>query len=154
MRERRTSLLLHPWLTVRVQLALGALFAAAAIPKLADPPSFAHMVYNYRLVPAPLLNAFALALPGIELAAAAALLLGVWRRAAAGLVGGLLVVFIVAIGVNLARGHAIACGCFDVHAAEMTTSEKLAGMRWDIVRDLGMLAMAVQLLASRDVRGD
>ena len=43
--------LTHPWLTVRVQIALGAIFVVAALPKILDPPSFAHMIYNYRLVP-------------------------------------------------------------------------------------------------------
>ena len=33
--------LTHPWLTVRVKIALGAIFVAAAIPKIVDPPSFA-----------------------------------------------------------------------------------------------------------------
>ena len=35
---------LHPWLTVRVQIALGAIFVGAAIPKVIDPPGFAHMI--------------------------------------------------------------------------------------------------------------
>ena len=48
-------LLTHPWLTIRVQLALGAIFVIAALPKIADPPSFAHMIYNYRLVPSTLM---------------------------------------------------------------------------------------------------
>ena len=44
-------LVASPWFSIRVQLALGALFVAAAIPKILDPPSFAHMIYNYRLLP-------------------------------------------------------------------------------------------------------
>ena len=52
-------LLLHPWLTLRVQIALGAIFVAAALPKIVDPPSFAHMVFNYRLIPGALVNAMA-----------------------------------------------------------------------------------------------
>ena len=62
-----SSLLRSSWLAIRVQLALGAIFVAAALPKIIDPPSFAHMIFNYRLVPGPLVNLMALTMPWIEL---------------------------------------------------------------------------------------
>jgi uncharacterized membrane protein YphA (DoxX/SURF4 family) len=141
-----SSLLEHPWLTVRVQLALGAIFVAAAIPKIADPPSFAHMIYNYRLVPDGVVNLAALWIPWVELLAGLALILGVWRRGAAFVVGLLLLVFIAAVGINLARGHAIDCGCFDVRDAGKTEAERLADMRWVVLRDAGMLLLVGQIL--------
>ena len=136
------SLLTHPWLTIRAQMILGFLFVAAALPKVVDPPSFAHMIYNYRLVPGPLVNLMALTMPWIELMAGMALLLGLWRRSATALIALLLVIFIVAITINLARGNVIDCGCFDVHAAGRSTAQRLADMKLDILRDLGMLLMA------------
>lgn len=138
--------LASPWLTVRVQIALGAIFIAASLPKIIDPPSFAHMIYNYRLVPGALLNLSALILPWFELLIGIALVLGIWRRTAAAWAGVLLVVFVLAIGVNLSRGNAIDCGCFDVSAANKTEAERLADMRWTIARDLGMLLMVGQIL--------
>jgi putative oxidoreductase len=135
-----------PWLTVRVQLALGIFFVAAALPKLVDPPSFAHMIYNYRLVPGSVVNVMALVMPWLELLAGLALILGIWTRASAGLVGALLLVFVAAISVNLARGNLIDCGCFDVARANRTADERLADMRLDILRDLGMLLMVVQIV--------
>lgn len=135
-----------PWLTVRVQIALGFFFVAAALPKLVDPPSFAHMIYNYRLVPGALVNLMALVMPWLELLAGLALILGIWTRASAVLVGVLLLVFVAAISLNLARGNAIDCGCFDVALANKTAAERLADMRLDILRDLGMLLMAAQVL--------
>ena len=142
--------LIHPWLTSRVQLALGALFVAAAIPKIADPPSFAHMIYNYRLVPGPLVNVMALLMPWAEILAGLALVIGVWKRGARVLIGLLLMIFIVAILINLTRGNAIDCGCFNVSEAGKTFEQRLASMWWDILRDLGMLAMvAQQWLAER-----
>ena len=144
----------HPWLTIRVQIGLGAIFAVAALPKIADPPSFAHMIYNYRLVPGPLVNAFALVMPWVELLAGLALILGVWRREAAVLIGLLLLVFIGAIAFDLARGHAVDCGCFDVHAAGKSREEQLSDMRWVLVRDAAMLLMVAQVLvASRKETG-
>lgn len=138
--------LASPWLTVRVQIALGVFFVAAALPKVVDPPAFAHMVYNYRLVPGALVNLMALVLPWFELLAGLALILGIWTRTSAALVGALLGVFVVAISVNLARGNAIDCGCFDVTAANKSVEERLADMRLVVLRDVGMLAMVAQIL--------
>jgi putative oxidoreductase len=139
------SLLASPWLTIRVQLALGVIFIAAALPKLVDPPSFAHMIYNYRIVPGSLVNLSALTMPWIELLSGVALVLGIWRGTARTLIAAMLVTFIVAISINLARGNAIDCGCFDVSAAGKSVGERLADMRFVIFRDLGMLLMAAQL---------
>ena len=135
-----------PWLTVRVQIALGVFFVAAALPKIVDPPGFAHMIYNYRLVPGGLVNLMGLVMPWFELLAGLALVLGIWTRTAAALIGALLLVFVAAISINLARGNAIDCGCFDVSAAGKTVAERLADMRWVVVRDAGMLLMTAQVL--------
>lgn len=136
----------HPWLTVRVQIALGAIFAAASLPKIVDPPSFAHMIYNYRLVPGPLLNLAGLVMPWLELLLGLALILGIWKRTAAALIGGLLLLFTVAISLNLARGNPIDCGCFDVTAAGRSVEERFEDMRLVVLRDLGMLLMVAQIL--------
>ena len=142
--------LTHPWLTVRTQIALGLFFVVAALPKIADPPSFAHMVYNYRILPGPLVNIVALAMPWAELFMGIALVCGIWRRTAASLVGALLLVFIVAISVNLLRGNAIDCGCFDVADAGKSVAERIHDMWMVIVRDVGMLLLVAQgLLGAR-----
>jgi len=134
------------WLSTRVAIALGLFFVVAALPKLADPPSFAHMIYNYRLAPGSLVNLAALVLPWLELTCGVALILGIWSRPAAAIVGGLLLVFVVAVSVNLLRSHAIDCGCFDVRDAGKSVPERLHDMRMTIVRDVGMLLMVAQVL--------
>lgn len=147
--------LTHPWLTVRTQIALGVFFIVAALPKIADPPSFAQMIYNYRLVPGPLVNVTALALPWAELLMGVALVCGIWRRTAAVLVGALLLVFIVAISVNLLRGNAIDCGCFDVADAGKSVEERFRDMWETILRDVGMLVLVAQgLLGARRAEVD
>jgi len=143
LKER--PLLTHPWLTVRVQIGLGILFIIAALPKILDPPSFAHMVYNYKIVPWALINPMALILPWIELLCGVALVLGIWKGTARTIIAALLVVFIAGISINLARGNAIDCGCFNVADAGKTPAQRVASMWWDILRDLGMLLMAGQL---------
>ncbi len=137
-----------PWLSIRAQIGLGALFAAAAVPKILDPPAFAHMIYNYRLLPGSAVNAVALVLPWIEIWVAGALILGFWKRTAAGLAGVLLLVFIGALTVNLARGNPVNCGCFDLHAKDRPRAELLAEMRWTIVRDAGILLLVAQVLSA------
>ncbi|HMM36251.1 MAG TPA: MauE/DoxX family redox-associated membrane protein [Thermoanaerobaculia bacterium] len=144
--------LTHPWLTVRTQIALGLFFVVAALPKIADPPGFAHMVYNYKMLPGPLVSAMALVLPWAELLMGVALIAGIWRKTAAALVGVLLVVFIAAISFNLLRGNAIDCGCFDVAAANLTREERFRDMWMVILRDAGMLVLVAQgLLGARRV---
>ena len=149
--KKAVAFLSGEWLTVRVQIALGLFFIVAALPKVTDPPAFAHMIYNYRLLPGPLVNLAGLFLPWFELLCGLGLVLGIWRRTAAAWVGVLLLVFIGAISFNLARGNAIDCGCFDPRDSGKSVEERLADMRMVVLRDLGMLAMTAQLLlASRE----
>jgi putative oxidoreductase len=137
--------LASPWLTIRVQLALGIFFVAASLPKIVDPPSFAHMIHNYRIVPGALVNLMALTMPWIELLCGLALILGIWTVAARSLIAALLVTFIIAISINLLRSNAIDCGCFDVTAAGKSREERLGDMWFVVFRDLGMLVMVAQL---------
>jgi uncharacterized membrane protein YphA (DoxX/SURF4 family) len=140
-----TKWLAHPWLTIRVQLALGVFFVAAALPKIVDPPSFAHMVYNYRIVPGAAINLMAIVMPWIELLCGLALILGIWTAAARAIVAAMLFVFITAISINLARGNIIDCGCFDPSPRPKSRAERLDDMRFVILRDAGMLLMVGQL---------
>ncbi|HUF18814.1 MAG TPA: MauE/DoxX family redox-associated membrane protein [Thermoanaerobaculia bacterium] len=140
--------LLHPWLTVRVQIALGVIFVAASLPKLVDPPSFAQMIYNYRLLPGPLVNPVALILPWIELLTGIALILGIWRRTAAVFIGAMLLVFIIGIGINLARNNPVNCGCFDLASADKPREVLIGEMKTVLLRDVGMLLLVAQILAA------
>lgn len=153
MIEDRRPWWLSPWLSIRVQLALGAIFVAAAVVKIVDPPSFAHMIYNYRLLPGWAVNAMALILPWVELLSGLALILGVWKRTAAGIVGIMLLLFIGALSINLARGNPVNCGCFDIKAKDKPRAELLSEMRWTILRDVGMLLMVAQVLAANRREG-
>ena len=148
MTAERRGWWLSPWLSIRAQLALGVIFVAAAIPKIADPPSFAHMVYNYRLLPGGAVNLLAIVLPWIEMLAGLALIVGFWKRTAAGLSAVLLLLFIGALSVNLARGNPVNCGCFDIKAKDKPRAELLSEMRWTILRDVGFLALAAQVVAA------
>lgn len=124
--------LLGPYLALLSRLVLGAVFIAAAWPKLRDPLGFANSIANYHLVPTELINLMAIGLPMVELVVGIALLLGLSTRANLLVVNVLLLVFIVAISLAMARGLDISCGCFSTataHSANMTRSTLL----WDIV---------------------
>ena len=140
--------LLHPWLTVRTQFVLGAVFVVAALPKVADAPGFAKAIWNYQLFPGWTLHPAALILPWLELLCGLALCLGLWTRAAAAWVTVLLLCFVAALSIDLARHHPVDCGCFQTEARPRSEAERLADMKGAILRDLGLLALCAQILAA------
>lgn len=140
-----------PWLSLLVRVVLGLVFVYSAWSKIADPPGFAETIWNYRLLPGYLVNPFAIVLPWLELLAGLALISGLFRKGAAFLVGAMLVAFIVALSMDLARGIAIDCGCFSVGARAKTTEELFAAMKLDLLRDTILFFLATQVLFSRPV---
>jgi uncharacterized membrane protein YphA (DoxX/SURF4 family) len=138
-RETTTALVV-----MLVRWVVGGIFLYASLDKLAHPDAFAQVIANYRMVPMPLLHAFAWLLPIVEAVTGAALILG-WRRRGASLLAvAMTVMFTVAIATALARGLDISCGCFN------TTGGHAVG-RDLLLRDLVLLAAAlVPLLTRRD----
>jgi putative oxidoreductase len=147
------KILHNRWVSVVVRVALGALFICSAWPKIADPPAFAQMVSNYKLLPDSLVSPAALVLPWLEMIAGTCLVAGIMRRAAALWVVVLLVLFVGALGINIARDVAVDCGCFSVTASQKSHAELIASMKLDILRDLGMLLMAFSPLLGSDPEG-
>ncbi len=137
------------WLAERLQIGLGAIFVYAAWPKLVDPPTFAKNVHAYDLLPDFLINLQAIALPGVELVVGLALIVGIWRRAAALLCGLMLLQFMAAIGMALANGNPVNCSCFDLNAVAKTDLELLAEMRNVLLRDVAVFAMALVTFFTR-----
>jgi uncharacterized membrane protein YphA (DoxX/SURF4 family) len=122
------------------RLILGGIFIFASIDKIAHPDQFAEIVYNYKLMPGMAVNLMAIVLPWVELLAGLFLVFGIWVKDSAAILGALLLVFIGAIGVNLARGLDFDCGCFSTTAGHKNASILL------IVRDLVLLLPVVHLM--------
>ena len=139
-----TNILFNRWLSIAVRISLGCVLVYSALPKIADPPAFAQMVWNYKLLPPAAVNVMAIVLPWLELWLAAALISGVLRRGAAMLSAILLLVFMAALTVNLYRGVAVDCGCFSLATAAASPEEQFATMRLDVLRDAGLLLLALQ----------
>lgn len=102
---------LDPALRTAVRTALSLLFVAAALHKFGDVGAFRAAVADYRIVPEPFIAVVAVLLIGAELLLAAGLM-ATTGSAAAAAAAGLLAVYTAAIGVNLARGRRVDCGCF------------------------------------------
>jgi uncharacterized membrane protein YphA (DoxX/SURF4 family) len=82
----------------------------------------------------------AIYMPWMELVVGFALVTGFKRRAAALCSVGLLVAFMVALGINAVRGVNVACGCFSTSAEDVHNAWLL------VLRDLPMLLAALVML--------
>ncbi|HUU44259.1 MAG TPA: MauE/DoxX family redox-associated membrane protein [Acidobacteriota bacterium] len=106
------SILRNDWVCLVFRVALGALFIYASLDKIVNPEAFARIMNNYHLLPGSLVNINALFLPWLELLVGAALILGTKTEGASTIIAGLLVVFVIAAIISMARGLNIECGCF------------------------------------------
>lgn len=95
-----------------IRLIIGGLFIYSAITKIIDTDYFVKSLYNYRLLPEVSLNFFALFIPWLELVIGCLLVLGIFVRESALIGSILMIIFIAAIGIAVARGLDIECGCF------------------------------------------
>jgi putative oxidoreductase len=129
------------WLAVPARWYLGAIFVGAAWHKIAIPQAFAVDVATYGILPLALVNLVAITLPWIEAVAGLMLLAGLRIKPAALLVTGMMLVFIGALGIALARGLDMSCGCF---ASQGAGEDPISWLT--VVRDMGWLALAVLVL--------
>jgi peroxiredoxin/uncharacterized membrane protein YphA (DoxX/SURF4 family) len=138
------------------RLLLAAVFSLAGIAKLADRPGSVRSMLQFGLPPA-LARPFASVLPVAELICAILLVPATTSRWGAIGVLALLVLFIIAISVSLARGRTPDCHCFgQFHSAPIgwTTLVRnviLAGIAIVIIRHSGQNASPSIVDSMRDV---
>ncbi len=125
------------------RLYLSWIFVSASWHKLVDPASFALDVATYQLLPHSLVNAFAIVVPWIELAAGLLLAIGYRVRAAALIVVLLMLSFLIALFWALHLGLDMSCGCF---ASQAATGEDAISWR-RVVRELSWLSLGVIVFA-------
>ncbi|NIP33115.1 DoxX family membrane protein [Candidatus Saccharibacteria bacterium] len=96
------------------RLLIGLLFVFSGITKLMEPvQEFALQVEQYQLLPQILIMPFAYALPWVELIFGGLLILGIWVKLDAGILGLTMTAFIIAISQAMIRGIGLTdCGCF------------------------------------------
>lgn len=111
----------HPNLAFVARVVLGCVFIYASLDKIRHPELFAEAVYNYQLSPEVGVNLVAIWLPWLEFWCGVLLVLGLWVRGGILILSGLMVVFLAALGINLARGLDIHCGCFTTQGTDPMT---------------------------------
>ena len=122
------------------------MFIYASLDKIRHPDLFAEAVYNYQLLPEIAVNLVAISLPWLELLSGTLLVLGLWMEASILILSGLMVVFIGALGINLARGLDVHCGCFITQSTDPITILTL-------FRDSLFLLVAFYLFYLYQIRG-
>ncbi len=138
MRRALSRFFTHPAVLRALGLLIGAVLIYASLDKLRYPDRFADVVREYDLLPLGLVNAFSLVMPWVEVVTGAALVVGIWRRAAGLLSVGLFAAFMIAIAQAVLRGLQVECGCFDVSGMSSTNAS------WDLfARDVGLLVASV-----------
>jgi len=106
------KILSNKYFLFSIRILLGIVFIFAAISKASEPEGFARAITNYKLLPLFSINILAIVLPWIELCTAVLLIFGISVKENSTILSGLLIVFIIAIIISLARGLNIDCGCF------------------------------------------
>lgn len=106
------KVLSNKYLLLFLRIILGFVFIYAGAEKISDPSGFSTSISNYRLLPTFIVNFFAIVMPWIEISAGLMLVFGVAVKENAFIINSMLLIFIVAILISLARGLSIDCGCF------------------------------------------
>ncbi|MGN6598539.1 MAG: DoxX family protein [Actinomycetes bacterium] len=132
-----------PWVTLVARLVLGGTFLAAGLLKVGNPAASARAVTAYQILPYDLGRVIGYALPWLEIAMAVLLIVGLLTRLSAGVLGVLLVAFLIGIASVWARGISIDCGCFGgggkVGAGDTAYPQEM-------LRDTGLLLLAALLV--------
>lgn len=134
------------WLERICRVGLGGLFVYSAWGKIADPGLFASVVMKYELLPEVTVGLFSLTLPMLEMLVGLAFICTKWTREVALLATGMLVMFLGALTIAVARGLEIDCGCFGISSGGGRRELVLA-----IVRDLILLVPTIWLMFRRDM---
>jgi len=147
LKNKLTLVLENVWLELAVRWFIGGLFVFASYHKILDPAHFAKIIYGYYLFPDVSINLMAIVLPYVELFTGMALILGIYPRSAALIINLMLLGFIIAIGINLIRGHQFDCGCFSFD--EQGYGSSAGGL---LLRDILYFVLGIHLLFFNKMR--
>lgn len=94
-----------------IRFVFGTMFLYAGASKLSDLGEFADAIKHYRIIPGATAGAVAKMVSVVEVILGVVLILGLGIPYAAVIGSGLLVIFALAMAINLIRGRQIPCGC-------------------------------------------
>jgi hypothetical protein len=131
---------MDPLIGLTIALAFAALCGGAAVHQGLGWSEWPGILRNYRLLPEAWVPVVAVVLPLLEALTSLALLWPRSRVLGASTAAVLLVVFALAMGINLGRGRThIDCGCFGVRL-------RTGLSRWMVVRNVLLAALVLALL--------
>ena len=132
---------MDPAVSILLSVAFALLLGAAALHKLTQFREFRQVLSEYQLLPATLVGPAAIAIVGTEVLLASGWAFRVWLPYVGLASSALLLVYAVAIGVNLRRGRVfIDCGCAFGRTAGETIS---AGM---VIRNVLLAGVSIASL--------
>lgn len=131
-----------------VCLALAAIFIYAGVDKIRDPLEFADNIAGFAVLPAALINLFALSLPLFEIACGLLLLWSPSRRTGSLAVALICVMFFAALSSALFRGLTLDCGCFGAGAPSRRRMWLELGL--NVVMFVGALFVYLRAIASSE----
>lgn len=123
-----------------LRLLLGGIFVYASLHKIAYPGQFVSILEGYNLFPTAIIHPIAVFVPWLELISGGALIVGIFPRGAVAIINLMLLMFVIAISINLFRGHEFDCGCFSFSHDPTVSVVHL------LIRDIISLAMGLFLL--------
>jgi len=124
------------WVCCR--LVFAAVFVVAGLGKMFDAGGFATVISHYQILPARMIYGAALVLPAVEVVGGLALLCGVLVRGSLVVLNALIAAFLSAMGLAMARGLDVTCGCFG-GAGQAVNRETLT--RDGILLAVGLVAL-------------
>jgi putative oxidoreductase len=123
------------WIWFLCRLVYGGMFVYAGAEKMAEADIFASVIFNYQILPVKVVYAAAMLMPAIEIVCGLALCANALAKGASVMLNLLMVGFIGAMGLAMARGLDVTCGCFG-GAGQAVTGATLA-------RDAAFLAVGL-----------
>ena len=132
----------HSIIALLVRFYLAYVFISACLHKIAAPTSFAVDIATYQMLPLVFINPLAIVLPYVELGTGIMLITGTKARAAALMVCGMMIMFMIALSYALAHDLSISCGCFASNAA--ASSDPISGLT--MLRDSAWLILAIYVV--------
>ncbi len=131
----------HRFLGLIARTYIALVFLFACVHKIIAPSDFAVDIATYQILPTVLVNPTAIVLPFVEAAAGLLLLVGFRTKGAALLIFGMMLMFTIALGVALAKGLDMSCGCF---ASKGAIEDPIS---WKTVfRDVSWMLLSVYVL--------
>jgi uncharacterized membrane protein YphA (DoxX/SURF4 family) len=131
------------YLSLVFRIALGVIFIISGAGKLPELAAFVDQVEEANVLPHVLARAYGTALPYVEIAIGALLILGLLSRFAAGIGGLAALSFIIGNSTRLYRGLYGECGCFgNIAWLQFSTRDAL-------IIDFVLLILALQILVHK-----